>query len=202
MTTTSRQHLHAYWALIEPVGPDEAERGNRRLGRALGADLRSVDAARVLRPPGTRNHKPERRLDGEAPEVAIERMIFEVFRWGEVVGHLSDAQRSRPTAPTASPHDDDPLKRIPARMYVEHLTGAIIGRNGKTHCPLPDHDDGTASFQVYDEGWKCFGCPDEDRGEYPGRGGDVYTLAAHLWALDPIRDFAEIRWRLLERLRG
>ncbi len=50
---------HAYWPLWPPVGPAEAERANRRLAHALGADSRSTDAARILRPPGTLNFKTE-----------------------------------------------------------------------------------------------------------------------------------------------
>jgi hypothetical protein len=42
----------------------------------------------------------------------------------------------------------------------------------QARCPLPDHDDRTPSFYVYEEGWHCFGC---------NRGGDVIDLARLAW---------------------
>lgn len=62
----------------------------------------------------------------------------------------------------------------PAR-YVELLTGELpVG--GKVRCVLPDHDERTGSFAVYEgeRGWWCFGC---------GRGGSIYDLGAALWGL-------------------
>jgi hypothetical protein len=41
-------NCHAYWPLTEPLARDELERANRRLAHALGADLASADAARIL----------------------------------------------------------------------------------------------------------------------------------------------------------
>lgn len=48
------------------------------------------------------------------------------------------------------------------------------GRNWKALCPLPEHDEKSASFYVYPEtnSFYCFGCL---------RGGDVVNLAAHAW---------------------
>ena len=40
---------HAYWPLERPIDPIEAEERNRAVARALGADERSCDAARILR---------------------------------------------------------------------------------------------------------------------------------------------------------
>jgi putative DNA primase/helicase len=55
--------LHVYWFLREPLLlPDEAERAKhllRRLALATGGDPASAEPARILRVPGTRNHKPE-----------------------------------------------------------------------------------------------------------------------------------------------
>ena len=42
-------HAHAYYTLSAPVPVPELERANRRLAHALGGDLASVDAARILR---------------------------------------------------------------------------------------------------------------------------------------------------------
>lgn len=53
--------LHAYWLLHHSIDlPAEAERAKallRRLARALGGDLSAAEPARVLRIPGTLNHK-------------------------------------------------------------------------------------------------------------------------------------------------
>jgi putative DNA primase/helicase len=51
---------HFYWILQEPEGPeaiDQVEDANRRIAYALGGDFNSVDAARILRIPSTKNHK-------------------------------------------------------------------------------------------------------------------------------------------------
>ncbi len=62
--------LHAYWLLREPLDlraaeeADHAKRLLRRLALALGGDLASAEPARILRVPGTLNHKytPPRRV--------------------------------------------------------------------------------------------------------------------------------------------
>jgi hypothetical protein len=59
----SGANLHAYWLLGEPAGLGSAEaiadfEGHLKgLARALDADVASTDASRVLRLPGTLNHK-------------------------------------------------------------------------------------------------------------------------------------------------
>jgi hypothetical protein len=53
---------HLYWLLDEPVGKDAietVEEVNRRIAGAIGGDFGSVDAAHILRIPGTRNYKPK-----------------------------------------------------------------------------------------------------------------------------------------------
>jgi hypothetical protein len=55
--------LQVYWLLWEPIDlqvPGEAERAKsllRRLTLALGGDLNAAEAARILRVPGTLNHR-------------------------------------------------------------------------------------------------------------------------------------------------
>ena len=51
VSSGSAGHAHAYFTLSAPVTVPELERANRRLAHALGGDLASVDAARILRPP-------------------------------------------------------------------------------------------------------------------------------------------------------
>jgi len=52
--------VHLYWFLNEPITPAEileVENVNHRLADVLGGDHNSCDAARILRVPGTVNHK-------------------------------------------------------------------------------------------------------------------------------------------------
>ncbi|MBA3424598.1 MAG: hypothetical protein H0U04_08650 [Rubrobacter sp.] len=66
-----------------------------------------------------------------------------------------------------------------------------VGDRWVARCPLPDHDERTASFTVYpgDRGWWCYGC---------GRGGDVVDLARIAWGFpDDGRGAAEAAGFLL-----
>ena len=90
MTVRSGNGVHAYWSLWPPVGPAEAERANRRLVHALGGDTRSVDAARILRPPESFNHKR-----GMPVPVTVESLNVEIFTVSDVIGALADPARSR-----------------------------------------------------------------------------------------------------------
>ncbi len=52
--------VHLYWTLREPAEKSEIgmiENVNKRIAHAMGGDPNAVDAARVLRVPGTINHK-------------------------------------------------------------------------------------------------------------------------------------------------
>ncbi len=126
------------------------EQGNKRLALALAADPAATDAARILRPPGTFNHKPERMIDGKPAPVCLRALRDERYPWDEVVGALPDPNepRRQPTAPgpRRSKHDDA-LLAIPPPLYVELLTGHRVGRDGKTVCPF--HPDRTPSLHVY-----------------------------------------------------
>jgi len=182
---------HAYWALAAASDPAEAEQLNRRLAHALGADRASCDAARILRPPGTLNHKydPPRR-------VVLERFTGELFSAADVAGELADpparAGRDGGLGP-ARTRSADPLLELEPRAYVEALTGLAVGRAGKVSCPF--HEDSTPSLHVYATpagGWYCYGCR---------RGTSIYNLAAPLWGLETRgRDFIELRARLYELL--
>src|SRR5205807_339448 len=48
---------HGWWPLRQPISPAHAVRANRRLALAVGADRAATDAARIMRPVGSRNHK-------------------------------------------------------------------------------------------------------------------------------------------------
>lgn len=188
--------LHAYWPLWPPLAPGHAERANRRLAHKLRADPRATDAARILRPPGTFNHKL-----AEPRPVSIERLEIEVYEAATIVGELPDppSPRQEPATPRETrpidPDAADVLLTIEPRVYVAALTGQEVSREGKVRCPL--HEDRTPSLHVYPEperGWYCYGCE---------HGGTIYDLAAALWRIEPRGEgFHELRRRLAAELLG
>ena len=56
---SSPGRYHAYWRLDTAVAPSTAERLNRRLASAVGADPSGSDMTQLLRVPSTPNHKHE-----------------------------------------------------------------------------------------------------------------------------------------------
>ena len=166
----SEANCHAYWLLDGWVGAADVERTNRRLALALGADVASADAARILRPPQSRNHK-------HAPPHPVQLDLCEpkrLYAFEAIVDALPEVAWGRDAgAPRGGDDDADPLRRIEPAVYVERLTGQVVGRSRKVRCPL--HDDHDPSLHVYSDpqrGWYCFGCR---------RGGSVYDLAGLLW---------------------
>ena len=186
-------HVHAYWHLQHPIGVDALEQANRRLAHHLGGDLASVDAARILRPPATLNHKHD-------PPTAVRILQLHHQRRyepGQLVDQLADPPTKRAPAagrPRRSHHRqvDDQLLAIPAATYVSALTGRQPNRAGKIHCPF--HEDHTPSLQLYDNDWYCFGAC--------RAGGSIYDFGARLYGLGTRGgDFLELRRRLAEDLR-
>jgi hypothetical protein len=184
-------NVHAYWPLVRPLAPAEATAANHRLAEVLGADSRSADATRILRVPGTCNFKHD-------PPRAVMLERFRRTRRFTVAELVATAAIGTPTPATvctdatASPVDDDPLRRVAPAVYVAVLTGQALGRDGKVSCPF--HEDRTPSLHVYaraEQGWYCFGC---------GRGGSIYDLAAELYGL-PARGRGFVRLRALLQQR-
>jgi hypothetical protein len=188
----SGQNVHAYWPLSAPLSPEQAEQANLRLAYRLGADRACYDAARILRPPGTWNHKrspaapviPLRLEPGRtvavrevlagAPEVDDDRLLR---RWRE--RSVRDVGQ-------------DPLLRIDPAVYVTELLGIAARPGRKVRCPF--HADRRPSLHVYPtapQGWCCFSC---------GRGGSIYDLAAAVWGTGTRgRHFIRLKRRLRER---
>lgn len=198
-------HLHAYWPLWPPAGPDAIERANRRLAHALGADSATTDAPRILRPPGTFNHK-----GAEPRPVTLEHVEHEVYALADIAGDLPDPiapadelapKRKRPAEGDALA---GALSAIPPAEYIARLAGRTPDRAGKVRCPF--HGAGqerTPSLHAYanpEQGWTCFGGCEGTAGKR--NGGDVFTFAAQLWQLDPREDFAALRERLAAELLG
>jgi hypothetical protein len=190
----SEGHVHAYFALEQPVDAQACESGNRRLAAVVAGDRMSVDAARILRPPGTVNHKRE--------PTPVRLELFEparVYGYEQLVGHLADPKaapapatepRPRSSAPAIGRADIDTLERlraIPTAEYVEKLTGEVPNIDGKVRCPF--HGNGqerTPSLHCFDDGcFHCFGC---------GKGGTIFHFAGGLWGVTPRgREFLKLR---------
>lgn len=113
--------LHAWWALHEPLGPEQAKRSNRRLALALGSDRAATDGARVMRPSGSLNYKHE-------PPRSVEcvRLELDAFTVGEIVGGLGDDAAYRPNP---RPRHRSAPRRLGNALdgLVRHVQGAIPG---------------------------------------------------------------------------
>jgi len=185
----SGPNLHAYWPLRRPLTARAAEVANLRLAHALGADRACYDAARILRPPGTLNHKrrPPTRVEALRLEAAIRFDVSDVTAHAPQIDgrpierRWSDRGKRDPRA--------DPLLRIPPVVYVSALLGVRPRAGAKVACPF--HADEHPSLHVYSSaarGWCCFSC---------GRGGSIYDLAAAVWGIGTRgEEFLELRRRL------
>jgi hypothetical protein len=78
-------HLHAWWQLSRPLSASHAVRANRRLALALDADRAATDAARIMRPAGSFNHKND-------PPQPVEclRLELDAFTVADLVQGLPD----------------------------------------------------------------------------------------------------------------
>jgi RepB DNA-primase from phage plasmid/CHC2 zinc finger len=184
-------HVQAYWLLDRAYPPGEVEHCNRRLARALAGDPACTDAARILRPAGTLNHKhsPPR------PVALLALRAHLRYTCAELTDGLPQGPPRRTAAcpPLRPRRGRTPLDRellaIPAAEYVRVLGGRSPNREGKLACPF--HDDRDPSLQLYaDGGFYCFGsgC---------NAGGTIFDFAARLWGITPRgAGFIELRERL------
>jgi hypothetical protein len=71
-------HEHWYWKLDQILPPEDVQKINRGLMYALGSDTSGWDAAQILRPPMTLNHKRERETAVllVVPDVALDPRLF------------------------------------------------------------------------------------------------------------------------------
>ena len=125
---------HAYWPLDRPVGPDRLEHANRRLAHAPEGDRQSVDAARMLRPLGTLNHK-------HSPPQAVELRWFEegaVVELADVLASLPELPASAAGTGAVEPRDPrgDPLLTIPHHLRPRPYRDAAQPRP-QGHLSLP-----------------------------------------------------------------
>ena len=147
------EHRHAYWLLREAIDLDRMESTNRRLAAAFGADKRSAEAARILRPAGSVNRK-------HWPPAAVRLLRLEprsCVPIGELQAAVPAEEPDRGVSPRVHEINtgaSDPLRAISPPVYIARLTGQRVGRSGKVRCPF--HDDKTPSLHVYEDperGW-------------------------------------------------
>jgi hypothetical protein len=90
--------------------------------------------------------------------------------------------------------DEDPLKRIPASVYLPALTGEPVSSAGRTRCPMPDHPDLRPSAKCYGASWRCFSC---------GAGRSVIDVASALSGIPATgADFWRLRDWIVDALEG
>lgn len=199
LASGSPGHLHIYWSLHELASGPQVESANRRLALALEGDPASVDIARVLRPPETRNHKHN-------PPRPVRLLLLDQDARHE----LCELTASLPTDPqpvrlpatrvasqrTGRTDVDRALLEIPAAEYVRVLAHREPNRAGKVLCPF--HHEQTPSLQLYPDGtFYCYGRHSKHR---PcAKGGTVFDFAAAMWGLaTKEEDFLELRRRLAD----
>jgi hypothetical protein len=186
-------HLQLYWLLDRPCPVGEVESGHRRLARALAGDPACADAARILRPPETLNHKHN-------PPRTVTLLAFRKDA-RVTLAQLTDglpedpdpavAKRLLVRGRTGRTRRDRELLAIPAAEYVRVLTGRCPTREGKVLCPF--HTERDPSLQLYpDGGFYCFGSGCR-------AGGTIFDFAGRLWGIAPRGPgFIELRDRLSE----
>jgi hypothetical protein len=170
--------VHAYWLLDGPLPAERGESLNRRLAAALGGDIVSANRGRILRVPGSINHKPT--VSGGRPR-RCRLILFEPsrprHRASVLARGLTDPKEPRPArAPSAGPAG--PTRRswedLEAADYYRLLTGQEPGRDGTVRCPNALHEDRHPSAHLYPgpgRGWYCFAC---------GAGGGPVDMVAAL----------------------
>lgn len=154
-------HLHAYWALSDGIEPSDIEEINRALAERLGGDPTVVDAARVMRVPGTLNFKHD--PPAEAQIVSGSGVTYPVEELREALDVGESVEVAADPASTANfGETSEPVSKI-----LEHLKRVTPTGTGWTAL-CPAHDDHNPSLSVAegDDGrclLHCFaGCPVED----------------------------------------
>ena len=123
---------HAYWILDRLLPAVAVEHLNRRLAAALGADAQSVDIARVLRPPGTRNFKHTPPAVVELAHHCVTRV--DPGRLDRALPQMAAQPSVRGPRPTRSA--DDALLAIEPVEYIRALLGVEAHAGLKIVCPF------------------------------------------------------------------
>jgi hypothetical protein len=151
---------HAYWLLEEAIGVGEAEDLLRLLANRLGTDRAVTDASRVLRLPGTFNHKTDPPTQVELVELNERRYSADKLRAAlEARGAAAAPADHRPEVASAPTR---PVARVLAKLEDVRPTGS----GWSALCPA--HGDTRPSLSVAQaEDGRCLlhcfkGCAVED----------------------------------------
>lgn len=169
---------HVYWLLVDEVSGEHCEALNRMLAAALGADPVSANRGRLLRVPGTLNHK---RAHKGLPPTWCRMVMCDLAKARYQPAALARGLRDpkapqRARAPRRRPVEwsEEPWREMEAAEYYRAIVGLEPGRDGKVRCPSVAHSDEHPSAHLYrgaGRGWYCFAC---------GAGGGAVDLVAAL----------------------
>jgi len=156
---------HAYWLLADEIPGERCEALNRMLAAVLGADPASTNRGRIMRLPGTLNHKPESK--GCPPawcRVVMCDLAKAPYQPRRLAHGLRDPKAPRPARRARRPLPDpgeEPWAGMEAIEYYRAIVGLEPGRDGKVRCPNAAHTDEHPSAKLYrgvGRGWYCFAC--------------------------------------------
>jgi hypothetical protein len=136
------------------------------------------------------------RLQHEADWEAEKRLLYDEYPPPKRLSphHGTPTTTSTDKGRVELPEHDDPLKRIPAAVYLPAIACVVVSSSGRCRCPMPDHPDEHPSAKAYGTRWVCFSC---------GARGDVIKLASEVYGLEPRgRDFIELRRLIAAALGG
>lgn len=146
VVSSGRGH-HAYWSLAGAIDPAQAEALNRQLAAHVGSDPAVVDAGRIMRVPGTLNHKTDPPSETEVLEATERR-----YTVADIKAALTEPLAAPPTAPPATVPtkrasrtvvaDPSPTDRVLDLLEQVHPSGD----GWKARCPA--HDDTNPSLAV------------------------------------------------------
>jgi len=166
---------HAYWLLDQVVSKEQIEDLNRRLAHRLGGDERCTDAGRILRVPGTKNHKSD-----PAAEVTLQDFTGDRHPLDRLIAALpiseagTHSMRSTSTATPSSRVDPgEPVANVLAR-----LDAVRRGASGWTaRCPAHDDENPSLSIAQGDDGRCLLKC-------HAGCASDAIVAAIGLRVID------------------
>jgi len=153
-------NAHAYWLIDSPITLDQVESLNRRLAVALDSDPCVADAARVMRLPGTLNHKHSPPTDCELAD--LNESTYSLSEIEAALATLSpEPESSSAVAAHLDSSRDGPTERVLTRLdsVVMRSTGWVA------RCPAHDDRNPSLSIREGEDGRclvKCFaGCTAE-----------------------------------------
>lgn len=160
-------------------GPPQLRSRNLRAIGIPGLEIKAA-GTQVAAPPSL--HEGGRLFVWDPAHPLIESEIAPLPAW--LVELAGERKASKPT----TVNTDDPLRSIPATVYVPSLLGVTVGSDYKCLCPF--HAETEPSLHVYsrNRGWFCYGCE---------RGGGIIDLAALILGIEPR---GSGYWRIRERL--